>query len=270
VIRLAAALLLLLASACGPRAHEGVGTVIDVRPELGQVMLAHEDIPGVMPAMTMNFDVTDVALLSAIAAGDRVRFGLDVEGSRYRITSFEVLERGTAPATARGLGAVVPERDVAPAFALTDQDGGAISLDGLRGQIVLLDFIYTTCPGPCPVLTSARVELQKKLPEAIRDRVRFVSISLDPARDTPEALRAYALARGADLTRWSFLTGPPEAVDGVLQSYGVGTVPSTNGEIEHVLVSFLIDDQGRIAKRYFGLDHPSDEFLRDLDAATQG
>lgn len=274
MIRLAAALLLLLASACGPRVHEGVGTVIDVQPALGQVMLAHEDIPGLMPAMTMNFDVTDPALLSAIAAGDRVRFGLDVDGSKYRIASFEVLERGSADAaksgSSTGLGAVVPEQDVAPAFALTDQDGGALSLESLRGQVVLLDFIYTHCPGPCPILTSARVELQKKLPDAMRPRVRFVSISLDPARDTPEALRGYALARGADLSGWSFLTGPPETVEGVLQSYGVGTVPSTNGEIEHVLVSFLIDPDGRITKRYFGLDHPVDTYLRDLGAATQG
>jgi protein SCO1/2 len=274
VIRLAAILCLLALCGCGPRAHEGVGTVVEVAPDLGQVMLAHEEIPGLMPAMTMNFDVSDPALLSAIAAGDRVRFALDVDGSRYRITSFEVLERGTGAAAesggATGLAAVVPEKDVAPAFALVDQDGGALSLESLRGQVVLLDFIYTTCPGPCPILTSARVNLQKALPDALRPRVRFVSISLDPARDTPEALRGYALARGADLSRWSFLTGPPDIIDGVLQSYGVGTVPSTGGEIEHVLVSFLIDPQGRIAKRYFGLDHAADQYLRDLEAATAG
>jgi protein SCO1/2 len=111
------------------------------------------------------------------------------------------------------------------------------------------------------------VQLQRQLPEALRRRVRFVSISLDPERDTPAALRAYALARGADFAGWSFLTGEPSRVASVLESYGVGTLREPNGEIEHVVVSFLIDAHGRIAKRYFGLDHPPDEYLRDLGGA---
>jgi protein SCO1/2 len=141
-------------------------------------------------------------------------------------------------------------------------------LDALRGSIVLLDFVYTECNGPCPVSTSARVQLQKSLPDDLRQQLHFVSISLDPLRDTPEKLRGYALERGADLANWSFLTGDPQDVDSVLRSYGVGVVREPEGDIQHVVVAFLIDPQGRITKRYFGLEHDTSEFIRDLSTAA--
>jgi protein SCO1/2 len=269
VSRLLAFLLALVAS-CGPSQHEGVGVVVDVQPELRQIHLDHEEIAGLMPAMKMNLDVADPALLSGVARGDRVRFQLSVDGSSYRIVALERIGKADPDAApGQGLGAVVPEEDAAPPFVLIDQDGRALGLEALRGSAVLLDFVYTSCPGPCPILTSARVEVQRALPETLRPRVRFVSISLDPERDTPAALREYALARGADLAGWSFLTGEPAAVDAVLQSYGVGRVREADGAIEHVVVTFLIDAQGRIVKRYFGLDHGPDEYLRDLTATTR-
>jgi len=246
--------------------------VKEVHPELRQLVLDHEDIEGLMPAMTRNFDVAAPDLLAGLAPGDRVRFRLSVDGGRYRIVAVEKLGAGEAGVSGGGasgpLAAVAPEEDPAPAFALVDQDGRAVSLESLRGKVVLLDFVYTSCPGPCPILTGTHVRVQQELPERVRPRVWFASISLDPARDTPEKLRAYAKTRGADLASWSFLTGPPETVDAVLQSYGVGTVPEPNGEIQHVVVTFLIDAEGRITKRYFGLDHDAGELLRDLEALT--
>ena len=78
------------------------------------------------------------------------------------------------------------------------------------------------------------------------------------------------MARGADLSRWSFLTGEPQAVDSVLKSYGVGTVRDGDNEIQHVVVTFLIDGREQITKRYFGLDHDVNEYLRDLSMAVRG
>jgi protein SCO1/2 len=108
------------------------------------------------------------------------------------------------------------------------------------------------------------VELQRSLAPELRARTRFVSITLDPERDRPEALRAYALARGADLSDWSFLTGSPEAVRAVVESYGVGTTRGPDGEIEHVVATFLIDAEGRIAERWLGLEHEPAELARAL------
>ena len=269
----ALALATALLAACGAELYAGVGTVKEVRPDLDQLVLDHEDIEGLMPAMTMNFDVAP-ELLAGLAPGDRVRFQLSVEGGRHRIVAIERIEAGEAGLSGSreggGLGNVAPEDDPAPAFSLMDQDGRALSLESLRGRLVLLDFVYTSCPGPCPILTGTHVSVQQELPEHVRPQVWFASISLDPVRDTPEKLRAYAEARGADLASWSFLTGPPEVVATVLASYGVGTVPEPNGEIQHVVVTFLIDADGRILKRYFGLDHEVDEFLRDIGREATG
>ena len=274
MIRLVLALCVLLAG-CERPTHRAAGTVVEVRPDLHQIMLDHDDIPGVMPAMTMNFDVPDVALLSGISAGDRIEFQLSANDGHFRIVSIERVkgaEQSVASDQPRAsLAAVIPEEDTAPAFELTDQDGNPRSLEALRGSIVLLDFSYTHCNGPCPVLTSARVQLQKKLPDPIRQRLHFVSISLDAQRDTPAELRRYALDRGADLNGWSFLTGEPAAVEDVLKRYGVGLVrDSGSGDIQHVIVTFLIDPRGRIAKRYFGLDHDASEYLRDLASTARG
>lgn len=274
MIRFVVVLCVLLVG-CGQPTHHGVGTVVDVRADLHQIMLDHDDIVGVMPAMTMNFDVPDASLLSGVRAGDRIEFELLTDDGHFQIVSITPVEGEQQPVAddrpRASLAAVIPEEDSAPAFELTDQDGNTRSLDALRGSIVLLDFIYTHCNGPCPVLTSARVQLQKKLPESIRERLHFVSISLDAQRDTPADLRRYALDRGADLANWSFLTGEPAVVEEVLKRYGVGVVRGSDGsDIQHVVVTFLIDPQGRITKRYFGLDHDTGEYLRDLVSTARG
>ena len=133
---------------------------------------------------------------------------------------------------------------------------------------MLLDFIFTSCPGPCPILTSSHVTLQRSLPPELRARTRFVSISLDPVRDTPMALRSYAQKRGADLTGWSFLTGDPETVARVVQAYGVGTLRSPDGQLDHLVATFLIDPEGRIAQRFIGLEHEPEELLRALESLS--
>jgi protein SCO1/2 len=131
--------------------------------------------------------------------------------------------------------------------------------------VVLLDFIFTHCPGPCPILTGLHVKVQRELSPELRARTQLVSISLDPLRDTPAVLREYAHKRGADLANWSFLTGTSEEVDAVLKSYGVGRARTPAGQIEHIVVTFLIDADGQIARRYVGLDgHDPKEVLRDL------
>lgn len=237
-----------------------------MQKETRQIVIAHEDIPGLMPAMTMNFDVADPTLLDTLAHGDAIDFDVEFTGKAYIVTRATVRERGVATGGGGQLGAVLPESDPAPPFRLTDQDGNPRSLEEWRGQVVLLDFIWTRCPGPCPILTGLHVDVQRKLPDALRDRVRFVSISLDPVRDTPAVLREYAKKRGADLAGWSFLTGEPGVVDAVIKSYGVGSAKSPDGQIEHVVATFLIDPDGRIDRRYIGLEgHDPTELLRDIE-----
>ena len=108
--------------------------------------------------------------------------------------------------------------------------------------------------------------MQRALSPAAQTRAHFVSITLDPARDTPEALLAYARARRVDLANWSFLTGPPETIDATLRAYGVGSIPGADGDIQHTVATFLIAPDGQIARRYLGSGTPPDELQRDLEA----
>ena len=255
------------------RRVQGVGVVEAVDPKLNQVVIDHEDMPGVMPAMSMSFDVGDPRLFELLAPGQKIEFTLELREKSLRIVEAKVIsETGSAGVSGgsepAGFDRAVGEAQPAPDFALVDQDGKPVSLASLRGQVVLLDFVYTHCPGPCPILTSSHVEVQRALPPELAAKVRFVSISLDPARDTPAALRAYATARGADLARWSFLTGPPDQVAGVLERYGVGAKPAANGEIEHLVLTYVIDAQGRVARRFAGLEHSKETLLAALGAVA--
>ncbi len=240
------------------------GVVREVQSEYGQVVIAHEDIPGLMPAMTMNFDVPDAKLLERLTPGQLIEFTLEFTGRSYRVIDATVKGEVEEREGWARLGDSLVPTDPAPLFELTDQRGERLALADLAGRTLLLDFIYTTCPGPCPLLTAANVSVQRELSSELRERVWFVSISIDPENDTPEALAAYARARGVDLDNWSFLTGSVEEVDAVLVAYGVGRSRSAERELAHTVVRFLIDAEGRIVKRYLGLEHATETIARDL------
>jgi protein SCO1/2 len=96
-----------------------------------------------------------------------------------------------------------------PSFQLTNQNGQPFGSAQLSGKIWIADFIYTTCPGPCPMISSRMSELQKPLEKT---DVHLVSFSVDPEKDTPEVLRRYAERLQAEPVRWDFLTGPKSAI----------------------------------------------------------
>jgi protein SCO1/2 len=268
-VRAAGALLagLLLALACGaPRqdTYEVLGVVQAVAADEGQVKISHEDIPGFMPAMTMNFDVVPPSLLEGIEPGARVQFTLERDATTLRITRIEQIGREEGSAGQSGFGGLL-EREPAPDFALVDQHGEQVTLAEFRGKAVLLDFIFTRCSGPCPILTSSHVTLQRRLSSKIAERTQFLSISLDPEHDTPAELLSYARARGANLDSWAFLTGEIETVRETVQSYHVGWTRDPDTTLNHLVVTFLIDPEGRIAKRYLGLEHGTDELVSDIE-----
>ena len=256
---------MLLLIGCGLEAEDRyavTGIVHEVDAAHSQLRIEHGDIPGFMPAMTMNFDVASKELMQGIEPGMHVKFELERSATSLRITALEVLhEHGTASVSA---GAEPPPLDVAPDFELIDHRGSRFSLSDLRGSAVLLDFIFTRCKGPCPILTAAHAELQLRLPPAIAKQTHLVSVSIDPIYDTPERLRAYGEVRGANLEHWSFLTGSNEAVQKVLADYYIGTTREEDGTLAHLVVTFLIDPEGRIVRRYVGLEHPPEMILADL------
>jgi protein SCO1/2 len=100
-------------------------------------------------------------------------------------------------------------------FTLTDQDGRSVSSGELRGSTLIVNFIFTSCPDVCPLLTQKMARIQRELGSQARN-IRLLSISVDPDRDTPQALKSFALAHGAKLTNWSFLTGPIDTLSRVV------------------------------------------------------
>ena len=90
-------------------------------------------------------------------------------------------------------------------FTLTNQHGAVVTDEALRGKVWVADIIFTRCPGPCPRMTEEMSKLQNQFPG--EDRLRFVTLTTDPAHDTPDVLNTYATRFGADHDRWYFLTG---------------------------------------------------------------
>jgi protein SCO1/2 len=143
-----------------------------------------------------------------------------------------------------------------PAFELTNQDGLKFSLDELKGKVWLADFVYTTCPGPCPIITAHMARIQRMLPPG--DGVRLVSFSTDPDNDTPTVLKAYAMKFGAG-DRWTFLTGPKEQVYGLINNGFLLPVAAPPGaQIIHSTRILLVDKGGTVRGIYDGTIETAD------------
>jgi protein SCO1/2 len=213
------------------------------------VVIEHEDIPNFMPAMTMPFAVEKTNLLSGIKPGDSVRFELVVTKDDSWIArlmkrgeSAVVPQTGVADESCEiGIGQVVPD------FTLTNQNAQAFELNKFRGKTVLLTFVYTRCPLPnyCPLMSKNFSELQKILSREFPGKFHLVSISFDPAHDTPEVLKNYANVFSTDDISWSFCTGSQQQVESVASEFGLVYLPES-GTFTHDLRTALIAPDGRL------------------------
>jgi protein SCO1 len=158
----------------------------------------------------------------------------------------------------------LPTIGAAPNFSLTSQDGAKVTLESLRGKVVAVAFIYASCPDVCPMLTDKMARVQDALGADFGAKVAFISITTDPEHDTPEVLKEYAEAFDADLAGWSFLTGEPAAVRDVAHRYGVAVVKAADGQVDHTLLTTLIDRYGTMRVQYLGYRFDEDEFRHDL------
>jgi protein SCO1 len=152
----------------------------------------------------------------------------------------------------------------APEFTLTKQDGTRLSLKDLRGKVLAITFIFASCTDTCPLLTAKMAGIQNRLGSDFGSKVYFVSITVDPERDTTEFLKRYAEAYKANLAGWAFLTGTPAEIRDVAKRYGIYYKKMPRGDVDHTFLTSLVDHNGTLRVQYMGVRFDPDEMLHDL------
>jgi protein SCO1 len=267
------------AAPAGPKEYALTGEVVALTPERGTVIAKHDEIPGYMPPMTMEFTF-EPADRAKFAEGRRFRARLVDDGSgTLRLRAVEPLDEvkeAQVKAAAlqlrqdtsmRGKEAYRELGETVPSFALYDQQGNVFSPAQVRGRWVVMNFIYTRCPiaTMCPASTQRMISLQRRARETGANHLELVSVSLDPAYDTPPVLQAYAEGLGIDPANFHFLTGPEAAVRDLLHQFGVIVEPGDN-YLKHTLSTLLIDPTGRIVHRIDGTTWAPEDFLKRIPA----
>lgn len=164
----------------------------------------------------------------------------------------------------------LPQIGPAPEFTLTTQDGQRLSLTELRGKVVAVTFIYASCTDTCPLLTAKMAGLQAALGADFGPKVFFLSITVDPERDTPAVLQRYAQAHGVNFAGWAFLTGTPAQIRQVARQYGIYYKKTARGDVDHTFLTSLVDQSGTLRVQYLGVRFDPDELLRDLQTLVRG
>ncbi|MDE3155949.1 MAG: SCO family protein [Acidobacteriota bacterium] len=274
-------LLATAAAACQhrPLAHQYriEGQILAVNPTTQDVTIRHEEIPGLMGAMTMPFKARPSTLLAGKQPGDLVNGTLVVTPTASYLTALTTVGSMPLPG-AIAAPAVLPLEpgQTVPEATLVDQDGRSRRFSAFRGRMLVLTFIYTRCPLPdyCPLMDRHFAALQRAIAArpSLRGRVRLLSVSFDPDHDTPPVLEAHARALGADPAVWTFATGTPATIDEIAGEFGVSVIRTPGdagaGLITHSLRTAIVDPDGRLVKIYDGNTWTPDQVLADLTGAT--
>lgn len=157
--------------------------------------------------------------------------------------------------------------DCLPNLSLLDQHGRNFNPSSLKGDFVLINFVYTSCSGTCPMLTSKMALVEKKLGPELAGKVRLVSVTLDPEHDDSARLLKYANEHGANGADWIFLTGTPAQVDAYLAVFTIKRYHEADGSIDHVTTSFLLGPDGHQIRQYDGIAVTPATMAGDVDRA---
>ncbi len=252
------------------RRFAATGLIVAVLED-GHVSVAHEAIPDFMPAMTMPLKLAEPRDAARLTPGDRVAFTLRVGEQGSRAADFVITGRDERALSAYTAAHSSPSArlrpgDPVPVFRLVDQDGAAISDEDLRGQPTVVTFLFTRCPLPefCPRIVGHFKQLQRAIAaDASLASVRLLSVSLDPAFDTPHVLSEYGRTMGADFRRWRFATGTADQVAVLTRAFAVHT-ERTGPLLDHTLATALIDAEGRVVELWRGTGWVADDVLGTL------
>ena len=234
------------------------GVVRGFSPDRSTIEIQHENIPDFMPSMTMPFVTRDPKQIADLRTGDAISFRMAVAKKDFWIENVKKIRREdvnvaepkrTSPVSA-DRDARLTEGDKMPPFTLTNQNGERISLDTFHGNSLVLTFVFTRCPVPnfCPRMSNNFGELQETIKSSTGTlaNARLLSVTLDPAYDTPKILSDYAAFHHADSKIWSFATGDEKEIDSLTRAFSVYR-QNEGGTISHGLAA-LINRDGRIER----------------------
>ena len=252
----------------GTQTYTVDGRVAGIKNNGHTLVVEHEKIPGYMPPMIMPLPVADSSMTAPLAQGDAIQFRLAVSDDSAGIIALRELPdtavaqnpaRTTTPIPSEGGSGtqMLQTGDRVPAdLTLTNQAGESLRLGDYRGQALVLTFIYTRCPLPnyCPLMSKRFATLQSQLRERYGQDVQLLSISFDPAYDTPKVLREYASQYTGRLDTWTFATGDSTQIQRATELFGVFTTKEDSDEITHNLTTALIGPEGRVQRLWRGND----------------
>jgi protein SCO1 len=256
------------------RQYELIGQVLAVRPADREIVIKHQDIENFMPGMTMPFKVRDQKWLDAARPGDFVTATLVVEdGSAYLSRVTPTGEHRPVPADAAVPRVMLPPLnpgEAVPDARLVAQTGRPFALAQLKGSPYVMTFTYTRCPLPtfCPLIDKQFQTLQERIrKDAALHGTRLVSVSIDPAHDTPEVLREHAGRLGADASIWTLLTGPVSDVDRLGERFGlvVDRGDGTPETLVHSLRTVVVNADGRVVQVFEGTTWTPGDIVRALE-----
>ncbi len=282
--KLALLFLLSLLTACGPskspensqaKRYHLTGRVVSVDKANKSVMIDGDEIPGFMSAMQMPYTVKDASLLDKLTAGDQIAADVVVRDEESWLENISVTGHVTPPKPAGTLHMPSPDEAV-PDFKLVNQDGKKISLAQYRGKALLVTFIYTRCPFPdfCPRVSGQFAQINRELRANadLFDRTHLLSISFDPAHDSPKKLRDYGFScvgakQGELFSHWEFAIPSAKDLPQIASFFGL-TIAEDGGVITHSLSTVVIGPDGKIFKWYPGGDWQASDLIHDAAQAT--
>jgi protein SCO1 len=257
------------------------GVVVGTDPGNGEVILKHDAIPGLMPAMTMPYHLEDPSALSELHPGDLVTAALladhDAAGPiNLRLKDIVVIAQAR-PDYKPAVNYHVPAKgDDLPNFKLLNQSDHTIDLKQFRGKVVVMTFIYTRCPLAdfCPRMSRNFAEIDKTLqsdPDLYKN-THLLSVSFDPTYDTPKVLRSYGAAYTGNFVKetfrhWDFAAPSLAELPAMERFFDVGVTPGENGTLQHSLSTVVIGKDGKIVAFYPTNDWTLAEVLAEVKAA---
>lgn len=160
-----------------------------------------------------------------------------------------------SPEEVSGPGEAARTEAPVPDFVLTDQAGRRVRLREQAGKVLLVNFVTTQCTTVCPQVTRELRGLQQALGSRMGREVQFLSVGVDPRRDTPTALRRFADRHGVDFTGWAFLSGTAEEMEAARRAFGALAMPAPQGQghggddLEHTAVTYVVGPHGVVRKK---------------------